>query len=107
MRVLRIDLEYDGTDFRGFAPQPGARTVGGELDAVLSRVLGEVIRVTSGARTVRGAITTPVSMVAARPASANILAIRRMIHECQAICAAAATSRSVAPGTSDSPAGSG
>src|SRR6266571_5079083 len=51
MRVLRIDLEYDGTDFRGFAPQPGARTVGGELDAVLSRVLGEAIRVTSGART--------------------------------------------------------
>src|SRR5438445_12583570 len=54
MRVLRIDLEYDGTDVRGFAPQPGARTVGGELDAVLSRVLGEVIRVTSGARTDSG-----------------------------------------------------
>ena len=54
MRVLRIDLEYDGTDFRGFAPQLGARTVGGELDAVLSRVLGEAVRVMPGARTDSG-----------------------------------------------------
>jgi len=54
MRVLRIELDYDGADFRGFAPQPGVRTVGGELEASLSRVLGEAIRVTSGARTDSG-----------------------------------------------------
>lgn len=54
MRVIRIDLEYEGTDFRGFAPQPGARTVGGELEAVLERVLGEAVRVTSGGRTDAG-----------------------------------------------------
>lgn len=54
MRVLRIELDYDGTDFRGFAPQPGVRTVGGELEAILSRVLGRAIRVTSGARTDSG-----------------------------------------------------
>lgn len=54
MRVLRIDLDYDGTDFRGFAPQPGARTVGGELETALSRVLGEEVRITSGARTDSG-----------------------------------------------------
>jgi tRNA pseudouridine38-40 synthase len=54
MRVLRIDLDYDGTDFRGFAPQPGARTVGGELERVLSLVLGEPVRVTPGARTDSG-----------------------------------------------------
>ena len=50
MRVLRIDLEYDGTDFNGFAPQPNARTVGGELERTLARVLGEPVRVTPGAR---------------------------------------------------------
>lgn len=54
MRTLRIDLEYDGTNFRGFAPQPGLRTVGGELEAALGRVLGEPIRVTSAARTDSG-----------------------------------------------------
>lgn len=54
MRVLRLDVEYDGTDFRGFAPQPGARTVGGEIEGVLTRVLGEPARVTAGARTDSG-----------------------------------------------------
>jgi len=54
VRVLRADLEYDGTDFHGFAPQPGARMVGGELDQILSRVLGEAIRATSAARTDSG-----------------------------------------------------
>jgi tRNA pseudouridine38-40 synthase len=54
MRVLRVDLEYDGTDFRGFAPQPGARTVGGELERVLMQVLGAPLRVTPGARTDSG-----------------------------------------------------
>jgi len=54
VRTLRADLEYDGTDFRGFAPQPSARTVGGELERVLSQVLGEGVRVTPGARTDSG-----------------------------------------------------
>lgn len=54
MRVIRIDLQYEGTDFRGFAPQPGARTVGGELEAVLRRVLGEPVRVTPAGRTDSG-----------------------------------------------------
>ncbi|TXR58206.1 tRNA pseudouridine(38-40) synthase TruA [Quadrisphaera setariae] len=38
MRV-RVDLSYDGTDFAGWARQPGLRTVQGELEAALGRVL--------------------------------------------------------------------
>lgn len=38
MRV-RLDLAYDGTDFSGWAIQPGLRTVEGELTAALGRVL--------------------------------------------------------------------
>lgn len=36
---LRIDLAYDGTDFRGWATQPGLRTVQAELVAALTTVL--------------------------------------------------------------------
>lgn len=37
---LRLDIAYDGTDFGGWAKQPGIRTVQGELDAALATVLG-------------------------------------------------------------------
>lgn len=36
---LRIDLAYDGTDFHGWAAQPGLRTVQGELTSALATVL--------------------------------------------------------------------
>ncbi|TKK90999.1 tRNA pseudouridine(38-40) synthase TruA [Herbidospora galbida] len=36
---LRLDLGYDGTDFSGWAKQPGRRTVQGELEAALGRIL--------------------------------------------------------------------
>ena len=36
---LRIDLAYDGTDFAGWATQPGQRTVQGDLEAALATIL--------------------------------------------------------------------
>jgi tRNA pseudouridine38-40 synthase len=36
---LRIDLSYDGTDFSGWAAQPGRRTVQGTVEAALGAVL--------------------------------------------------------------------
>jgi tRNA pseudouridine38-40 synthase len=35
---LRLTLEYDGTGFRGWAAQPGERTVEGEINNALDRV---------------------------------------------------------------------
>ena len=41
MRSYRITLAYDGTDFQGWqAQRPGARTVQGELEAALRRLVG-------------------------------------------------------------------
>ncbi|MDR1294185.1 MAG: tRNA pseudouridine synthase A, partial [Bifidobacteriaceae bacterium] len=36
---LRLDLAYDGGDFHGWAAQPGLRTVQGDVEAGLGRVL--------------------------------------------------------------------
>jgi len=36
---IRIDLAYDGTDFKGWAKQPGLRTVQGDLEAALQMAL--------------------------------------------------------------------
>lgn len=39
---FRLDLSYDGTDFHGYARQPHLRTVQGELEDALSKMLGDV-----------------------------------------------------------------
>ncbi|MCW2839967.1 MAG: tRNA pseudouridine(38-40) synthase TruA [Aeromicrobium sp.] len=36
---LRLDLSYDGTSFRGWATQPGLRTVQGEIEVALATIL--------------------------------------------------------------------
>lgn len=36
---LRLDISYDGSNFRGWATQPGLRTVQGEIEAALATIL--------------------------------------------------------------------
>jgi tRNA pseudouridine38-40 synthase len=38
---FRIDLAYDGTDFAGWAKQPGHRTIQGDLEVALTKLFGE------------------------------------------------------------------
>jgi tRNA pseudouridine38-40 synthase len=51
---LKLTLEYDGTSFRGFARQPGARTVEGELHRVLGRLYASVDGLVVAGRTDAG-----------------------------------------------------
>jgi len=52
---LRIDLAYDGTDFKGWARQPSLRTVQGELEGALATALRvETVAVTCAGRTDTG-----------------------------------------------------
>ncbi|GAA1483473.1 tRNA pseudouridine(38-40) synthase TruA [Brachybacterium fresconis] len=51
---LRLDLSYDGSAFRGWAAQPGQRTVQGELEDALARITRVPLRVTVAGRTDAG-----------------------------------------------------
>lgn len=50
-RTLKATLEYIGTDFHGWAKQPGLRTVQEEIEKAFSIVLGHTISVQSAGRT--------------------------------------------------------
>jgi tRNA pseudouridine38-40 synthase len=53
--LLRLTLEYDGTDFAGFQLQaPGWRTVQGELETGIQKLSGEFSRVHGAGRTDAG-----------------------------------------------------
>jgi len=51
---LRLDISYDGTHFRGWARQPGLRTVQGVLEEALARILGGDPRLVVAGRTDAG-----------------------------------------------------
>ena len=54
MFTYRLDLAYEGTDFRGFARQPKVRTVQGDLEKALSVALRENVLTTCAGRTDAG-----------------------------------------------------
>lgn len=54
MPTYRIDLSYDGSGFRGYARQRGVRTVQGELEAALARILGRPVSTVAAGRTDAG-----------------------------------------------------
>ncbi len=54
MTAVRLDIEYDGSGFRGWAKQPGLRTVQGELESALATVLREPVELTVAGRTDTG-----------------------------------------------------
>lgn len=54
MSTYRLDIAYDGAGFSGWAIQPGQRTVQGELEGALGKILGEPIRLIVAGRTDAG-----------------------------------------------------
>jgi tRNA pseudouridine38-40 synthase len=52
--TARLLLEYDGTDFAGWATQPGLRTVQETVEDALATVLRREVRLTVAGRTDRG-----------------------------------------------------
>src|SRR5688572_26261179 len=58
MTTLRLTLEYDGSGFRGWARQPGERTVEGTLREALDAVFPEWSRLAVAGRTDTGVHAT-------------------------------------------------
>ena len=56
--TARLDIAYDGSRFSGWAAQPGQRTVQGELESGLERILGQQIELTVAGRTDSGVHAT-------------------------------------------------
>jgi len=54
VRRARFTVAYDGTDFRGFAPNHGVRTVMGDLTEAMSRVVRHPVDLTGAGRTDAG-----------------------------------------------------
>ncbi len=54
MGTIRLEIEYDGSGFRGWAVQPSMRTVQGELEEALKTILGEPVKLTVAGRTDAG-----------------------------------------------------
>jgi tRNA pseudouridine38-40 synthase len=53
-RRLKLVVAYDGAGLRGFALQPGQRTVAGELSGVIERVAGHAAKLVCAGRTDAG-----------------------------------------------------
>ncbi|MEJ1088223.1 tRNA pseudouridine(38-40) synthase TruA [Microbacterium sp. Mu-80] len=51
---IRLDIAYDGTHFRGWAVQPGHRTVQGTLETAIARIVGSEVRLVVAGRTDAG-----------------------------------------------------
>jgi tRNA pseudouridine38-40 synthase len=54
MSSFKLTIAYDGSPFRGWAAQPGERTVQGEVEAALERILGRPVALTVAGRTDAG-----------------------------------------------------
>src|SRR4051794_10841216 len=54
MATMRMNLAYHGAGFAGWAVQPGRRTVQGELEATLERLLSRPTQLTVAGRTDAG-----------------------------------------------------
>jgi tRNA pseudouridine38-40 synthase len=52
--TVRLDIAYNGAGFAGWAAQPGLRTVQGELEGALERILGGPVTLTVAGRTDTG-----------------------------------------------------
>jgi tRNA pseudouridine38-40 synthase len=78
--VLVAVIEYDGTAFAGSQVQPNARTVQGELEEALNRLIGERTRVRLAGRTDAGVHATGQVAAFRLPRGQEVPALRERLN---------------------------
>jgi len=88
---LKLTIEYDGTGFRGWARQPGHRTVEGEVRSALDRLYGGHAELTVAGRTDTGvhavANVVSVEVVGGPPPERAAEALNAVLAEDVAVAA--------------------
>ena len=79
-RCARATIEYDGTAFAGSQVQPNARTVQGELETALNRLIGERIRIRFAGRTDAGVHATGQVAAFCLPAGEALPVVRERLN---------------------------
>ena len=99
---VKLVVAYDGSGFRGFARQPGVKTVGGTLTVAIERVLGHAVELTCAGRTDAGVHGwgQVVSFDALADAVADAADLEHLQRAVSKLCSPAVVVRSaeVAPG---------
>jgi len=54
MRTIKLNIEYDGTDYVGWQNQPNGRSIQGEIERALSQILQEDVQIVGAGRTDAG-----------------------------------------------------
>ena len=97
MQNWKLTLAYDGTEYRGWQVQPGLRTVQGELQEALGRIVGERPLPQGSGRTDAGvhALGQVASFALASPIPADNLkrALNRILPASVRVLAAGCRSR--------------
>ena len=82
-RTIQLVLQYDGAGFAGWQRQPGPRTVQGELEAGMSRLLGTPTGVMGAGRTDAGVHARGQAVGVTVPATWTPASLRRALN---AVC---------------------
>jgi tRNA pseudouridine38-40 synthase len=80
MSTIKLVLSYDGTDFHGWAAQPGVRTIQGVLEDALGRLLGEPPRLSVAGRTDAGVHAEGQVSSFVAPDDLDVARVRRMLN---------------------------
>jgi len=95
---VRLLVAYDGTDFHGFAEQPGHRTVAGVLREAIEKVVRQPVELTCAGRTDRGVHAWGQVVSLDVPAGADLEGLHRSLLK---LCGPAVVVRDVAEAAPD------
>ncbi len=54
MRNIKLTIEYDGKDFKGWQAQPNKLNIQGEIEQAIQKITGETVEINASGRTDAG-----------------------------------------------------